>query len=105
MKYKHLLFDFDDTIYDTRRNAEVALNELYDFFKLSSIYPDYNEFSTTYWKKNHEVWDLYSKGLISRDQLKLERFLYPLQKKGVNDEKLALQLNDWFVDSTSKKTE
>ncbi|MDO5571803.1 MAG: YjjG family noncanonical pyrimidine nucleotidase [Bacteroidales bacterium] len=103
MKYKHLLFDFDDTIYDTHKNAEEALREVYEHFSLKDIYPDYLEFSNVYWKKNHEVWDLYSRNLIKREELIVERFLYPLRVKNTGTEKEALEMSDFFLDSTSKK--
>jgi HAD superfamily (subfamily IA) hydrolase, TIGR02254 len=103
MKYKHLLFDFDDTIYDTHRNAEEALHEVYDHFSINEIYPDYSEFSEVYWKKNREVWELYSKNLIKREELIIERFLYPLRVKNTGTEDEALRMSDFFLDSTSQK--
>ncbi len=102
--YKHIFLDFDDTVYDTRRNADEALEELYQHFRLDAYFDDFRTFSESYWKKNHEVWALYSQGKIQRRQLIIERFLYPLQQAGTGDEKMALELNEWFLERTSQKS-
>ncbi|MEG1617271.1 MAG: YjjG family noncanonical pyrimidine nucleotidase [Bacteroidales bacterium] len=102
--YKHIFLDFDDTVYDTRRNADEALEELYQHFRLGAYFDDFRTFSESYWKKNHEVWALYSQGKIQRRQLIIERFLYPLQQAGTGDEKMALELNEWFLERTSQKS-
>lgn len=101
--YKHIFLDFDDTLYDTRRNADEALVELYEHFGLSAHFEQYVQFSTLYWKRNHEVWALYSQGKIERQELMTERFLYPLRAVGTGDEAYALHLNDWFLEQTSRK--
>lgn len=103
-RYKHVFLDFDDTLYDTRRNADEALSELYEHFGLGRFFEDFGIFSEVYWKKNHEVWALYSQGKIERQQLIIERFLYPLQTVGVGDEAMALELNDWFLERTAEKS-
>ena len=36
MKYKHLFFDLDHTLWDFDANAKVALAELYTFFELEN---------------------------------------------------------------------
>lgn len=102
--YKHIFLDFDDTLYDTRGNADEALRELYDHFRLNEYFGSMNAFLESYWKKNHEVWALYSLGKISRRELVIERFLDPLRQVGAGSEEMALTLNDWFLDRTSEKT-
>ncbi|MEG1585749.1 MAG: YjjG family noncanonical pyrimidine nucleotidase [Bacteroidales bacterium] len=102
--YKHIFLDFDDTIYDTRGNATVALRELYEHFNLNRFFDRFETFSSSYWLRNHEVWALYCLGNMSRAELVVERFLYPLKQVGTGDEAMALALNDWFLDRTSEKS-
>ncbi|MEG1903773.1 MAG: YjjG family noncanonical pyrimidine nucleotidase [Bacteroidales bacterium] len=102
--YKHVFLDFDDTIYDTRGNSSVALRELYEHFDLNRYFERFEVFSELYWKRNHEVWALYSEGKIERRELIIERFLYPLRYAGTGTEEMALELNDWFLDCTAQKS-
>ena len=103
--YKHIFLDFDDTIYDTKGNATEALSELYEAFDLGAYFDDFQTFSTHYWKRNHEVWALYSQGKMKKDELIVERFLYPFRLVGKPvDEDFAMQLHHWFMDRSSQKS-
>ena len=73
-----LFIDFDDTLYDTRGNAIIALSEIYEWAHLSDYFDDPNTFYDAYWKANIELWGLYSKGEIERSYLMVERFRRPL---------------------------
>ena len=103
-KYIHLFLDFDDTIYDTHGNANIALREAYDFFKLDKIFGTFEMYSSLYWKRNQEVWALYSLGKITKDELIVERFLYPLRQLNTGTPEFALQMNDWFLERTAEKS-
>lgn len=76
--YKTLFIDFDDTLYDTRGNAEISLKETFDLFQWGNYFQEYDTFSKIYWKTNIELWDAYAKGEIKRDYLMVERFRIPL---------------------------
>lgn len=104
MSYKHIFLDFDDTIYDTRGNADIALKELYQHFSLSDYFESFDLFHDRYWKQNTELWAQYSRGEIKKEKLIVDRFLIPLNSVGINDAALALELNNWFLDCTSKKS-
>ncbi|MQS75207.1 YjjG family noncanonical pyrimidine nucleotidase [Companilactobacillus halodurans] len=70
MKYPILLFDLDDTILDTKTNAEKALK------KMSSIvdFP-FNQQQLLYWHQlNDKLWEKFEKKELTRDELLILRF-------------------------------
>ena len=103
--YTDLLIDFDDTLYDTRGNAEIALRETYDEYGLERYFEDYRIFHDDYWTTNIGLWTRYSKGEISREYLILERFRHPLsQGRGLQvSEPFCLQVSDTFLDHCASK--
>jgi putative hydrolase of the HAD superfamily len=105
MRYKDLFIDFDDTLYDTHGNAEIALRETFDEFRLERYFADPQVFYDAYWLANIDLWTRYSKGEITRDYLIVERFRRPLSKGQDLEvsEALCLELNDRFLDYCSSK--
>lgn len=105
MRYKDLFIDFDDTLYDTYNNANVALEETFGLFHLERYFPNPQEFYDAYWTTSMDLWRQYSKGEITRDYLIVERFRRPLSTGDRIDvtEKLCLEMSDVFLDCCSSK--
>ena len=103
--YTDHFIDFDDTLYDTRGNAVIALQETFDAFQLGRWFPDPQAFYDAYWAANIDLWSRYSKGEITRDYLIVERFRRPLSVgKGLDvTEALCLEMSDRFLDFCSTK--
>lgn len=104
LKYKDLFIDFDDTLYDTHGNANIALSQLVDKFNFINYFDDPNVFYTEYWKANAELWAKYAKGEITRPYLIIERFRRPLSLglPNVTDE-YCLKISDLFLELCSNQ--
>lgn len=104
-KYTDLFIDFDDTLYDTRGNAEIALRELFDFFGWEKNFDDAQIFFDRYWETNIILWTQYAKSEITRDYLIVERFRRPLSygKNMDTSKEYCLKVSDKFLDLCSEK--
>ena len=102
--YKHLLIDLDDTLWDFRRNSKIAMQEIYSDYELVKLYDSFDSFYNVYTIKNHQLWEQYAKGEITKDFLSLERFLYPLRIAGNENVELAKKLGEDFLYRTTMQT-
>ena len=100
----HILIDLDDTLWDFRRNSKIAMQEIYNDYELNKLYDSFESFYDVYTAKNHQLWEQYAKGEITKDYLSLERFLYPLRVVGAEDVELAKRLGEDFLHRTTLQT-
>jgi len=102
--YKHVFIDLDDTIWDFHANAKLSLQEVYENRNLNRYFEDFEHFFIIYAKRNLELWEMYGKGEISKEFLMVERFRHPLALMGVDNDELAIQIGDEFLDILPTKT-
>lgn len=98
MRYKHLFFDLDHTLWDFETNSELTLKALYDEYDMPSrgIGP-FPEFHAVYKEHNHRLWDRYSKGFIKQDELRWKRMWHTLLDFKIGDEALARELSGRYL--------
>jgi len=104
MKYKHLFFDLDNTLWDFGKNSRATFNELFQNYLLDQKQISSVEvFFDVYAGHNTRLWSLYRDNLITKEELRDTRFLITLQEFGINDIELADKLSEEYVSRSPKK--
>ena len=99
MKYKHLFFDLDHTLWDFEANAKETLRELYEINALRERdIPDFEGFFNRYSYHNVRLWDKYTKGAIRHEELKWKRMWLALLDFRVADEVLSKKMAVEFLE-------
>lgn len=99
MKYKHLFFDLDHTLWDFEENSRQTLSALYETLSLKAKgVDDFDHFHRQYLVHNEKLWDRYRNGYIKVDELRWKRMWLSLLDFKIADEPLARQMGVIFLD-------
>jgi putative hydrolase of the HAD superfamily len=102
---KHLFFDLDHTIWDFDRNAEEALQELYELHQLQALgVASAVAFIETYTRNNHQLWADYHLGKITKDTLRQMRFNKTFADLGMHPDIIPAGFEDAYVQLCPTKT-
>ena len=105
IKYKHIFFDLDHTIWDFDKNAEETLHELFILHRLQEIgLPSADLFIETYTRNNHELWAQYHTGLITKEELRDARFKRTFIQLGLQPDLIPADFEDAYVRLCPTKT-
>ena len=102
--YKFVFIDLDDTLWDFHANAKSSLQEIYTEKNLGRYFESFEQYFSIYAKRNVELWEEYGKGLISKEELSLERFRHPLIHIGIDDSPLADQIGREYLELLPTRT-
>ncbi|HEY0041802.1 MAG TPA: YjjG family noncanonical pyrimidine nucleotidase [Flavisolibacter sp.] len=105
MKYKHLFFDLDHTLWDFDANAKMTLQQLHIDLNLpeKGIH-DFDLFHKNYLVHNEKLWAKYRNGHIRQDELRLKRMWLALLDFQIADEALARQMSELFLQLLPTRT-
>jgi putative hydrolase of the HAD superfamily len=99
MKYKHLFFDLDHTLWDFEANSRQTLEELYHSMQLETKgVSDFDLFHKNYLVHNDKLWERYRNGFIKVDELRWKRMWLALLDFKIADESLAREMGIVFLD-------
>lgn len=105
MKYKHIFFDLDRTLWDFDTNSRAALTELYISFELAERGVRSAEvFIGVYETINRALWSRYRNGRMSKKHLRKTRFSKTLEHLGCLDPNLGIRLESAYLDLSPLKT-
>lgn len=104
-RYTHLFFDLDHTIWDFDKNAEEALQELYELHNLQALgAASVVAFIETYTRNNHQLWADYHLGKITKDVLRQLRFNKTFTDMGMHPDTIPAGFEDAYVQLCPTKT-
>jgi YjjG family noncanonical pyrimidine nucleotidase len=81
MKYRNLLLDLDDTLFDYHRGQDLALDDTRRQFEIR-VNPE--QFRETYDLVNEEIWLRLERREISAERLRVERFQLLFEQLGIS---------------------
>ena len=105
MKYRHIFFDLDHTLWDFEKNASETLRTLFDrhnFARFGTFAVE--QFISVYSDINHALWRLYQSNKISQQQLRDVRFVRTLTKLGVAEADVPPTISAEFTDLLPRKS-
>src|SRR5688572_30730274 len=98
MKYKHIFFDLDHTLWDFDANARLTLEQMHMDLKLADRgIHDFDLFHKNYLRHNEKLWERYRKGYIKQEELRLKRMWLALLDFQIADDVLAREMSDLFL--------
>lgn len=105
MKYQHLFFDLDHTLWDFEANSHDTLHEVYYNNRLhETLTPDFNAFFERYSYHNKRLWDRYHHGFIKQEELRWKRMWHALLEFKLGDEKLSKLMSQEYLEILPTKT-
>jgi putative hydrolase of the HAD superfamily len=104
MNYEHVFFDLDNTLWDYHGNALTTLSELYTTYELADKgIPDLASFVDAFNTINDALWIRYAADEVSKEELRVTRFLDALGLFGITDSELAESVSDDYIDECPRK--
>ncbi len=105
MKYTHIFFDLDHTLWDFEANARTTLQVLYDDLELATRgVHDFELFYRNYLHHNEKLWDRYRRGFVRQEELRVKRMWLSLLDFKIADEALSKKMSVQFLDLLPTRT-
>lgn len=103
-KINTVFFDLDRTLWDFETNSKTALTEIYQELKLYDFTDSFEVFYATYREINKNYWERYTHGKVSKEVLRVGRFIDTLEALGVNNQDIGIKLGELYVERSPYQT-
>jgi putative hydrolase of the HAD superfamily len=104
MKYKHLFFDLDHTLWDFDRASQETLTELHGQYQIGEKHQvALGEFVETFREVNFGFWALYNHSKITKDEIRTQRFPKVYAKLGIAAHHVPQYIGDEYLERTPRK--
>ncbi len=103
MREKHIFFDLDHTLWDFEKNSHSALHTIFHASSLNNVVC-FEEFHGIYKTTNAELWTLYGKGALKKEELRTERFKRTLEHFKIDDPNLTEHLSESYIALSPNQT-
>lgn len=104
LKYQHIFFDLDRTLWDFNKNSEVSLHQLFQDYQLQSTFGSFLFFKSRYEYHNGKLWNAYYQKRLKKEDLMYRRFYLTLKEAGKDDLDLAKEIANDFIEISPLQT-
>jgi putative hydrolase of the HAD superfamily len=105
LRYPHLFFDLDHTLWDFEANSKATLLQLYRDLKLQERgVDDFEKFHQNYLVHNEKLWERYRNGFIKQEELRVKRMRLTLLDFKIVDESLEQAMSVQFLELLPTRT-
>ena len=103
---KHVFFDLDNTLWDFRKNAKFALDELYKKYDVENRYGfTFEECHPFYHDSNEGLWALTRDKKITKEELRARRFKEAFDNLGIDNDALAKIFEEEYMETITNYNE
>lgn len=101
---RNIFFDLDRTLWDFEKNSKETLQELFTEFGLNNHIESFSIFHKKYIDINKNLWQLYRKNKITKEELRYKRFEETLKKLKVSQFNLGKDFGEEYIKRSPQKT-
>jgi YjjG family noncanonical pyrimidine nucleotidase len=105
LKYKHLFFDLDHTLWDFERSSSESLTQVYHIFKMADLgVNSLDTFISTYLRINYQLWRELERGEIPHGHIRENRFRLVMEELGAPMDTDFRPMEETYIDLLPTKS-
>lgn len=105
MKFTHIFFDLDHTLWDYDVNSHKVLEDIYQHFDLKGqLSASCEGFISNFVKINALLWHSFNMGKIGREEIRTDRFKRVLKSCGCSKVELSERISEYYLYHCPRQT-